>query len=167
MPTRSGTCSRCGQCCGAEGSPNQANPWPPNWPSALRTWSLDDVNELWPQMTMFGFSNLGDQIGIPPGEEAGNYRPRGQGTRYYYVWVEGHACCKDISPGHDGSSYSLECPFLMDDQGDGRRECALVGTQDDGAYTKACFPEGPLEFDTQEMVDQWEGDHPLCSFTWE
>lgn len=27
---RTGSCEKCGQCCGAEGSPNQESPWPKN-----------------------------------------------------------------------------------------------------------------------------------------
>lgn len=162
---RTGTCNRCGQCCGADGSPNQANPFPSNWPDALRHWSLDDINELCPQLSMCGLSQLGeDLVGVPPGDEVGLFRVTGK--PHYYVWVPGAALCKDTSAAHDGSSYSLECPFLANDPGDGSRPCALVGSNDDGAYLKFCYPEGPLEFATQAMVDQWQTDHPLCSHDW-
>lgn len=162
---RSGECNRCGQCCGASGSPEQRNPWPGYWPSAFRTWSLDDINVSWPQSTMLGVTQLGeDLIGVET--PTGFYRV--QGIPYYYVWVPGHAVCKDTSVAHDGSSYSLECPFLKDDPGDGTRPCALVGTQDDGAFKKAC-DDGipPLVKDTQAEVDQWFQRHPLCSFIYE
>ena len=55
----------------------------------------------------------------------------------------------------------------MDDPGDGSRPCGLAGTSRDADYLLVCFPEGPLEFETQTMVDEWEANHPLCSFTWE
>ena len=162
---RQGPCYRCGQCCGAEGSPNQANPFPRNWPEALRKWSLDDaVNDLCPQLGMFGFGNLGDEIGVAPENRTGYYRVGGK--KKAYTWVTGEGCCKDTSPQNNGSSYSLECPFLEPDPGDGSRPCALIGTNDDGAYLKFCYPEGPERFETQVMVDQWQTDHPLCSHDW-
>ena len=164
---RQGTCNRCGQCCGADGSPNQASPFPKNWPEALRNWSLDDVvNEVCPQLGMFGFGNIGDQIGVAPENRVGSYRVKGQ--QKYYVWMQNLGPCKDTSPGHDGTSYSLECPFLDPTEGDPNniRPCALIGTGDDGAYAKFCYPEGPEAFETQAMVDQWETDHPECSHNW-
>jgi len=164
---RQGTCNRCGQCCGADGSPNQANPFPRNWPEALRHWSLDDaVNELCPQLGMFGFGNLGDEIGVAPENRVGFYRVGGR--KKPYVWITGEGCCKDTSPQNNGSSYSLECPFLEPTDGDPNniRPCALIGTQDDGAYKKFCDPEGPVQFETQASLDQWETDHPECSHYW-
>ena len=164
---RQGTCNRCGQCCGAEGSPNQTNPFPRNWPEALRKWSLDDaVNELCPQLGIFGMQNMGDEIGVAPENRTGFYRVAG--IKKPYTWVTGEGCCKDTSPGNDGSAYSLECPFLEQESGDPNniRPCALIGTQDDGAYKKFCDPEGPEDFETQAMLDQWETDHPLCSHSW-
>lgn len=165
---RQGDCNQCGQCCGAEGSPNQANPYPRRWPEAIARWSLDDANEVCPQLTMFGIVNQGDLIGYD--SPTGNYKIRND--RYYYVWVPGSGCCKDTSVAHDGSSYSLECPFLEDDPGDGSRPCALVGTQDDGARLKFCRPEErpepPPNYDVWDdrPVTQWQADHPLCSYTW-
>lgn len=165
---RQGTCNRCGQCCGADGSPNQANPFPSDWPEALRKWSLDDaVQELCPQLGMFGLQNLGggsDEIGVPEAYKHGGYRVKGK--QYYYVWITGQGCCKDTSPGHDGSQYSLECPFLLPNPGDGSRPCALVGSQDEGAYLKFCYPEGPESFPNQRSLDFWLADHPLCSHYW-
>ena len=164
---RQGTCNRCGQCCGADGSPNQANPFPQNWPLALRKWSLDDaVNELCPQLGMFGMQNMGDEIGVPIEDNNGLYRVGGK--PFYYVWVPNEGCCKDTSTAHDGSTHSLECPFLKPTEGDPNniRPCALVGTQDDGAYQKFCYPEGPERFEIQAHLDQWETDHPLCTHSW-
>lgn len=163
---RQGECNRCGQCCGADGSPNQANPWPVNWYESHQKWSYDDFNTHWPYAVLFGI--VPDGNGNPiKFEENGEVRVVGQGGgRYPYVWVDGRPC-KDTSQGGDGSSYSLECPFLKDDPGDGSRPCGLAGSaarlQD---YMTVCFPEGPERFETQAMLDQWETDHPLCSHTW-
>lgn len=162
MMIRIGECNKCGQCCGAEGSPNQDNPWPESWPESLRHWSLDDVKKMWPQSVMFGITQLDEGL-VGYRSSTGSYRIKG--TLYYYVWIPGHAVCKDTSIAHDGSSYSLECPFLGDDPGDGTRPCVLVGTQDDGAFKKACEPQPPLQ-KSAEMVVLWQEWHPLCSYTW-
>lgn len=164
---RQGTCNRCGQCCGAEGSPNQASPFPKNWPVALRHWSLDDINAICPQLTMLGLSQIAeDLVGVPAEKRTGLYRVGGKPC--YYTWLnDGQGPpVKDTSPGHDGSSYSLECPFLKPDPGDGSRPCALVGSKDDGAYRKFCEPEAPERFDEQVQADRWAADHPACSCTW-
>ena len=163
---RQGSCNRCGQCCGAEGSPNQANPWPVNWFEHHRHWQLDDWAASFAYTALFGIVPDGDGKPVKA-QDYGNTRfASGGPTRnYYWVWVDGRPC-KDISAAHDGSSYSLECPFLVDDPGDGSRPCGLVDESEEPRYLTTCFPEGPLEFQTQAMVDQWNNDHPLCSFDW-
>ena len=162
---RQGTCNRCGQCCGAEGSPYQHNPWPSTWPGAFRTWQLANLIAVWPQALLFG---VVDKVtgGIGPNEDVDSIRVTGPGGgMYYYVWVPGHAVCRDISAGHDGSSYSLECPFLKPDPGGGTRPCGLVGTNQDDSFRIACEGEPP-EQKTVEEVAQWQLRHPLCSYTW-
>ena len=163
---RTGTCNRCGQCCGADGSPEQRNPWPRTWPEAFRNWRLEDVIAMFPQALLFGIITKGDGS-IGKSQEYGTTRIAGGGPprNYYWAWVPGHAVCKDTSPGHDGSQYSLECPFLKDDPGDGTRPCGLVGTGQDDAFRLACEPEPPME-KTPEEVGVWQQRHPLCSYTW-
>lgn len=166
---RTGSCNQCGECCGAVTAPNPMSPYPKNWIEALRTWSLDDAVTICPQLGMFGITNQGDLIGYS--DPAGKYRIGG--SQYYYVWVPGVGCCKDISTQHNGSSWNTECPFLLDDPGDGSRPCALVGTGDDGARKKFCRPEEHAEYVPENdiwddrSVAQWEADHPNCSYTWE
>ena len=161
---RQGDCNWCGECCGTSGD----SPFPKNWPEAIRSWSLDDANEVCPQLTMLGIAQQGDQIGYS--DPAGSFKVGP--TRFYYVWITGVGCCKDISAQHDGSAYLAECPFLLDDPGDGSRPCGLMGTSDDGAVKKFCRPElraePPTNYDIwiQESVDQWQADHPSCSYTW-
>ena len=157
---------RCGGCCGAAGSPNQANPWPRNWFEHHRQWRHADFQANWSYATLFGI------IAGPDGkplkqQDYGNVRFVGGGParNYYWVWKNGQPC-KDTSVAHDGSAYSLECPFLADDPGDGSRPCGLVGESEEPRYQTTCFPEGPLEFADQRSVDQWKTDHPLCVFDW-
>ena len=180
---RHGVCNRCGQCCGAEGSPHQHNPWPGIWPESLYTWQLDNLVAKWPHALLFGIISKGDGT-IGPSQTHGSVRVTGKGGGvYHYVWVPGHAACKDISEAHDGSEYSLECPFLKPDPGDGTRPCGLVGTNENEAFRLACH-EGHgglgiprLQIDdkvrsrgdvitAEEIVARWFEDHPACSFTW-
>ena len=163
---RQGECNRCGQCCGADGSPNQANPWPKNWFEHHRNWLHSTFSAIWPYAALFGVVQGGD--GKPSKIlDNGTTRIAGGGPPrdFYWAWVDGRPC-KDTSVAHDGSDHSLECPFLMDDPGDGSRPCGLVGTNNDADFRIACYPEGPLEFQRQAEVDQWNDDHPLCSYTW-
>lgn len=162
---RTGECNRCGQCCGAEGSPNQANPWPVNWLESHQQWNHDDFVSIWPYAQFLGITNAQGKPHLQ--DDHGQIRFTGGGPArvYFYTWVDGHPC-KDTSIAHDGSSYSLECPLLADGPGDGSRPCGLVGEHWENFYQQVCYPEGPLEFATQAMVDQWQTDHPLCSHAW-
>ncbi len=165
---KQGTCDRCGQCCGADSSPNQANPWPEGWLETHQKWTYDHFNSIWPYAILFGL--VPDGSGNPiKQQEFGSTRISGGGspTDHYWVWVEGRPC-KDISVAHDGSSYSLECPFLEPTAGDPTniRPCGLKDRSQEAARLQVCDPEGPDVFQTQANVDQWESDHPLCSHTW-
>lgn len=169
---RQGTCNRCGQCCGAEGSPYQRNPWPSPWYDAngncaFRNWQYENLLAVWPQAVLFGvLSKTGGGGCDIPDPLYGAIRVTGAGGgMYYWVWVPGHAVCRDTSVGHDGSSYSVECPFLKPDPGDGTRPCGLVGTNRDNDFRVACESAPPLE-KTVEQAAQWEERHPLCSYTW-
>lgn len=160
---RQGVCNRCGQCCGADGSPNQANPWPVNWPGAILRWNYPAFEDLWPHSQLVGLVMATDGT-VEVVEQSGNHNIRGK--KIYWIWIPGHAICKDLPPYSDPSTYSLECPWLLPDPGDGSRPCSLVGSKFEWIYDKMCFPEGPLDFATQAMVDQWQADHPACSHDW-
>lgn len=168
---RQGVCSRdeggaeCGQCCGAEGSPNQANPWPKNWFEHHRNWQFIDFEAQFQYMNLFGI--VPDVDGKPlKAQDVGSVRFTGGGPArdYYYTWVEGRPC-KDTSAAHDGSSHSLECPFLVDDPGDGTRPCGLVDEIDQSRIEGSCWFQEPVRFE-QRQKDEWEANHPLCSYTW-
>jgi len=117
---------------------------------------------------MCGITQQGDQIGYS--DPAGSHKVGP--TRFYYVWITGVGLCKDTSNQHNGSTYLAECPFLLDDPGDGSRPCGLMGTGDDGAVKKFCRPELHSEYVPaadkwdQRSVDRWQADHPSCSYTW-
>lgn len=99
-------------------------------------------------------------------KDVGSVRFTGGGParRYYYTWVDDRPL-KDTSVAHDGSSHSLECPFLADDPGDGSRPCGLVGEIDRDLIEATCWFKEPVIF-SQRQKNQWEEDHPLCSYTW-
>lgn len=160
---RLGECNRCGQCCGAPGGPDRRPPFCRLWYWSLRHWSLDDVNELCPQLSMCGLTQIGeDTLGV----ESAYGMVRIQGKPFYYVWVQGVGLCRDSSAAHDGSEYEPECPFLKPDPGDGTRPCALVGTNQDGAFKKWCEQE-PTYPRREELVQEWIWRYPDCSYTWE
>ena len=143
----------CGQCCGAEGSPNQANPWPKSWPDSFRTWKYQDVYGMWPHSELLGIvpnPNTGDVVLL---EQAGTTKIGEK--EFPWVWVSGHAVCK---PG------TIECPFLLPDPGNGTRPCGLVDTEYEWMWDEVCRPGiPPLELHP-DAVAQWFENHPLCSF---
>jgi hypothetical protein len=160
---RQGECNRCGQCCGAEGSPNQDNPWPKSWPISVRNWLLATFKNMWPHAELVGLGE--DASGkLQVTEQSGNHTIRG--NKINWIWISGHALCKDLAPFGDDASYSLECPWLLDDPGDGTRPCVLVGTKFESMWTLACEHQPPIR-KTDKEVAQWQAWHPLCSYTWE
>jgi Fe-S-cluster containining protein len=157
--TRSGDCNHCGECCGSNGQYNTTETWEEH-----RFWEPSDVTEHLPLWTLFGLGYNPQEEMIQPESDTGFYRVKG--VQYFYEWTllpsgKGHV---PVKPG------TTECPFLQDDPGDGSRPCALVDSQDEGARTKYCRPEErpepPQDYDiwTQESKDQWEADHPNCSY---
>lgn len=162
---REGDCNRCGQCCGADGSPQQENPWPKNWFESHQNWALADWEGHFDYMNLFGIVPGPDGKPVK-NQDVGSVRFAGGGKArmYYYTWVDGRPV-KDTSAAHDGSSHSLECPFLAADPGDGTRPCGLVGEIDQARITNSCWFEQPVIFD-QRSKDEWEEKHPLCSYTW-
>jgi hypothetical protein len=166
---RTQPCNQCGDCCGANGKHPTSIGW-----EAVRNWSLDDVAESFNLWTLFGLNFNPQTETVEPETNEGFHRVTG--TPYYFTWQElrpgsGHLPVKDTSPAHDGSSFIVECPFLQDDPGDGSRPCALQGTQDEGARQRFCRPEEhPTDYVPEEdiwderMVQQWQADHPNCSY---
>ena len=159
---RQGTCNRCGQCCGAPGGPDRRTPFGKSWPDSLRHKSLDDINVMCPQATMLGVTMTAEDI-VGVEEPVGSYRV--QGTNFYYVWVDGLGVQRDTSAAHDGSSYEPECPFLLDDPGDGTRPCGLFGTNDDGAFIRWCEADPTFPRSEKHTVE-WQWRYPGCSYTW-
>lgn len=168
MYQRTQPCLDCGDCCGGNGEHNTGRGW-----ESLIGWDLADVSESYNLWTLFGLGYDPVLEQIKPEASEGFHRVKG--TPYYFTWKElrpgkGHVPCKDTSAAHDGSSYSVECPFLEDDPGDGTRPCALKGSQDEGARTKYCRLEERPDYEPstdiwdERSVLQWQADHPNCSY---
>lgn len=152
---RSGDCNQCGQCCGADGSPEQKNPWPRGWPGTLRTWKKENLP------TLFELVKHPSLDATLRPDESFNLDSKS----YYGIWIPGSGLCKDLPPYGDIKTYSVECPFLIDDPGNETRPCALVGTRD-SIWEEMCQPVPPIE-KTEEQVTKWRIRHPLCSYIWE
>lgn len=149
-----GSCSRCGQCCGAPGSPNRDSPWPNNWPEAVRTWQINNLASIFPVFQITGHPALG-------GETARVVRI--DNKNYSFRWVSGHGLCHNSPPLNDPETYEEQCPFLASQLPDGSYPCALAGTQWDAQFQQ-CMAMG--EFWTEASVAEWQENHPLCSYTW-
>lgn len=159
---RSGDCNHCGECCGSNGQYNITETWEEH-----RKWELSEVQEHLPLWTLLGLAWNPEEEIIMPESDTGSVRIIG--TLYPYAWEllpsgKGHV---PVKPG------TTECPFLQDDPGDGSRPCALVGSQEEGARTKYCRPEErsepPERYNiwTEESKNQWQADHPNCSYIFE
>jgi hypothetical protein len=167
--TRSGDCLHCGDCCGGNNTPPTNTGW------ETIPGSLDDVSQSHNVWTLFGLAWNPVTEWVEPEATEGFHRVKG--VQYHYTWRhewkvnKGHIPCKDLSGDSSGSPFSWDCPFLMDDPGDGTRPCALVDSPDDGARKQMCRPEEraepPLNYDiwTQSMVDDWNELHPKCTYT--
>ena len=149
----SGTCNRCGQCCGAPGSPNQDSPWPDNWPEALAAWSQDALDE---HQALFRF------LDHPSTLSESSFAVKFGNIIYRGIWVPGHGLCKDEEPYGDITTYSETCPFLMEQETDGSYPCALVQTNVDYIYYEQCAPMGDVW--SEASVQEWQANHPLCSY---
>lgn len=150
---REGECARCGQCCGAEGAPEQDSPWPDNWPTGLRAWRAQDLSPIL-QVTSTPFHGGPIAGSATVGE---NVCP--------WIWVPDHGLCKDREPLGDVESYSEECPFLAGEPGQGPRPCAFVGTELEYVWEAMCRRAPRLEA-TKQQVAAWRRRHPLCGYSW-
>lgn len=155
---RTGVCSNCGQCCGSNGlQPTNAGV------ETINKWSLDDVSESFNLWMLFGLGWNPQTETIEPESPTFSYKVKGK--TYTGVWFNnGRWTVPQKSPTN------VECPFLMDDPGDGTRPCALVGSQDEGARTKFCRPEENPEYvperdiHSQRSMERWVMQHPLCTY---
>jgi len=163
---RVGKCGMCGQCCGADGSPNQDNPYPRYFADQRRNADVREELKRFPQLSMCGLRTREDGRPYLPEDTGKTKVSMNDGTtkEFYWFWHEGMPCKATA----DGQFKSLECPFLLDDPGDGTRPCGLVGSKREDAYRAACHTTDanggipPLEIQTKEQVDQWHKDHPKC-----
>lgn len=164
---RHGECNRCGQCCGADGSPAQRNPWPRSWATqTIAQFDFDRFRANWPHAELIGLSKDEATGKVLVTAESGNHTI--QGKKIGWIWVEKTGLCKDLGDGN----YSLECPWLDDDPGDGTRPCILASVaRYKPLWDVACFegPDGsglpPLVDDSERAAD-FLARHPLCSFTY-
>jgi hypothetical protein len=150
-----GSCNRCGQCCGAPGSPNQDSPWPNNWPEAVAGWRIDVLANVQPVFTITGHPALGGNTAFAV--RVGN-------TTYRGIWVPGHGLCKDEPPYGDTSTFSETCPFLKNQLPDNSYPCGFEGTQY-SAIPVQCTRMG--EYIDDEGYNEWITNHPLCSYEFE
>jgi hypothetical protein len=96
--------------------------------------------------------------------EYGNHNLPG-GKKIYWRWVPGHSLCKNLEPYDDPDTYLDECPWLMDDPGDGTRPCAFVGSPYQDQWQAICGDEPPENYPA-EFVAEWQQRYPGCSYTW-
>ena len=149
-------CGRCGQCCGAPGSPNRDSPWPDNWPEAVASWQIDALADAQPIFTLSGHPDLGGQRAWAI--RVGNKTYRG-------IWIPGHGLCADAPPYGDASAFEEMCPFLGNKLPNGSYPCGLAGTPFDAVYQQ-CMRVKTTGW-TEQEVEQWQADHPLCSYVFE
>jgi len=162
---RQGECNLCGQCCGSNDSPHQHNPWPGPWPEGMRNWQYADFEMIWPYLGMVGLAERPGG-GVDVVQVYGNHNLKG--NKIYWRWVPGHALCKNLEPYDDPDTYSLECPWLLPDPGDGTRPCAFIGSRFEDLWRACtmCSIAAPLE-NSAEDIAEWEWRHPACSYWWE
>jgi hypothetical protein len=165
MLVRQGECNQCGECCGRETAGGQAaNPW--QRLAGMRNWKLVDVQAEIPHIQLLGATEAPDgrfQLATPYGQI------QIRGLRMDWVLDDDGLHKPD----------NLECPALVDGEGDTKYACALVGTQyESRMYTDWCR-EGPqgigfpaLEYvddenkTAQQKHDDWFDSFPGCSFTY-
>ena len=155
---RQGTCNRCGDCCDSE----SGFPVDKLWPDSVRNWLAADVDALFPHGQLLGLGQdaNGKLIIV---DRYGNFTLRG--NKIYWRWVSRQGLCTNAEPYDDENTFEVKCPLLLDDTGNGRRECALVGTRYESLWLRTCNNMAPVEF-TQAEVSEWMALNPNCSYTW-
>lgn len=159
---RTGTCNRCGQCCGADDERPQHlkwPPWPDTWPDDVRTWSINDINEYIPIFRLTGHPELG-------GGQYGDNRCGNETCRW--VWGMEGGLFKNESPWGDRANRNIaECPYLSVDNAASSRPCALEGSEHQAVFDVMCTPDKypPLEM-SEDQVLTWLTYYPRCSYVW-
>ena len=155
---RTGECNQCGECC-------SDLPWALK-PSRVRNWELSRMKLNIPVLQLIPFVKVtGDDNRRNKPKKTHGYIQRGQHVfRYIFADDDLH---KDLPPFGDPNTVSRECPFLLPDDGDGKRPCGLYGTKSHKIWENHCQEMSlgvPLHGATQMEIDQWFEDHPSCSF---
>lgn len=149
---RSGTCNRCGECCGYPRATDggQNNPWPNSWPGSIQSWSAEAIALHLPILQF-----AADMVNTPNGQFTL------QGKKINWTWVADHGLCTGTP-----TAWDQRCPMLGAKQGDGTVPCRLVGTRYENVWTMMCQPVPPDEFEKPEEVDNWYAHCPSCSFVY-
>jgi hypothetical protein len=161
MPTRTGTCNMCAECCGnltqarIDASIPAPGPFPKIWPESVRTHPIENLP------TFFQL------VGTPEHGEARARAIRIGNTTFRTIWIPGVGLVRDKAPWGDTSTYEEECPFLLGSPGDTTRACGLVGTPWEAVRDEMCGDDHvpPLSKEDFEVVE-WEHDHPSCSYVY-
>lgn len=162
MYNRTGSCSRCGECCGFPRSTDsgQNNPWPPDWPSDVRSWMLSVIESEAPMFQITGHPNLG-------GKGFGTVRFAGNTCNW--IWIDGKGLCTDTGRKGDATDYDQRCPCLGNKQPSGQVPCLLVGTNWEFIWQKLCQPVPPVELPDEyyaRFIADWHINCPSCSYTY-
>jgi len=157
--TRTGECNQCGECC-------SDLPWAMK-PAYIRNRTIKYVKKLFPPaVSLIPFVRVRnmDDWKIKPKKDYDSVQ-RGSNT-FHYIFTDG-GLHKDLEPYGDSATVSRECPFLLPDNGDGKRPCGLYNTKSHAIWQDHCSELNagvPPRETTREVIDRWFRDHPNCSF---
>lgn len=166
MPTKTGACNNCGQCCGG-GNPvsDPGSPFPKSWPNSVRNWVLSALEGT----ELFKFTGHP----VLGGATYGNFKLGSNTIRW--IWVEGVGLVKDAPAWGNPATYVPECP-LLDDESGGEFACLAEGqvwtrgtVSISGDALRAffgCRDIGlPDEWPENKATD-WATAHPNCGVTY-
>ncbi len=137
---RIGSCSRCGQCCGAD----SLGCWSESWPEDFFGYTQDQLDTIFPVPAL---------LGVPrPNHLSGQIEIDGYIIKYY--WYKGLRKSKD----------NAECPFLVYESDTGFYACVLARTRYDFWVRNCEFYPGPTMgyFEKEQYIKE----HPKCSYEW-
>jgi len=166
---RTGTCNRCGECCGYPRTTDggQNNPWPLSWPDSVATWQVEVLGNELPMFRETGHPVLG-------GKQSGSFKIDGYTCRW--CWANGGGLATDMPPYNDkGATFDIRCPLLQAKQPDNTVPCIAKGSTQvfpgstitfNDLWVKLCEPVPPYVFGTIEQVQEWQTNCPSCSYTW-